>query len=200
MQRSPELEAMLAADEAAVERQACAAKAVPRQVLPLLLGGAALAYVVVFAPEKRLPDKRREATKSSPRRPSVRRHFCARIRSSRTSDPEPVIKLPDPPLRRRRRNPRDDRIRCSASARSRRGEGEIPSQPEKMEEFPKRFLSKQVVVDSAKARIVAKGPSSGRPEGAPTSPGKIATASSWRPRLRSATDRPKPGKSTASMR
>ncbi|MBY3101283.1 TrbI/VirB10 family protein [Rhizobium laguerreae] len=149
MQRSPELEAMLTSDETAVRDS----RARRRQFLgsaALLLGGAALAYVVVFSPTRRLPESVKgdeEFTTTTFRPPSFLRDNQKPPEQSQA----PVIKLPDPPPDPPKPAPPDTTT------------FDVPPppgvvvatpqqqlQPEKPEEFPKRFLSKQIVVDSAK--------------------------------------------------
>ncbi|PSH55609.1 type IV secretion system protein VirB10 [Phyllobacterium sophorae] len=170
MQRSPELEALLSADEAAVSDR----RARRKQFLAgaaLVVGGAALAYVVVLAPDKRLPDKEErdeEFTTTTFRPPS----FLRDDQDQPHDDPEPVIKLPDPPPEEKKEEPSQaTQFDVPPPPGVAEVEGEIPSQPEKMEEFPKRFLSKQVVFDSAGANS-GQGTLSAGQEGAPTVAGE----------------------------
>ncbi|URK89459.1 type IV secretion system protein VirB10 (plasmid) [Rhizobium sp. RCAM05350] len=171
MQRSPELEAMLAGDETAVKDK----RARRKQVLgtaALFLGGAALAYIVVFAPEKRLPESVKgdeEFTTTTFRPPS----FLRDDQKPPENQPDPVIKLPDPP-------PEDNKEEASDTTEFDvppppgvvEVSGETPAQPETVEEFPKRFLSKQVVVDSTKADDSQGTLASGDGEGGPTVAGE----------------------------
>lgn len=149
MQRSPELEAMLSGDEAAVRDR----RARRKQFLAgaaLILGGAALAYVVVFAPGKRPPDNERsdeEFTTTTFRPPS----FLRDDQKQPDKEPEPVIKLPEPPPGEKKEEPSEaTQFDVPPPPGVVEVREETPSQPEKVEGFPKRFLSKQVVIDSAK--------------------------------------------------
>jgi type IV secretion system protein VirB10 len=150
MQRSPELEAMLAADEVDIRDR----RARRKQLLggtALLLGGAALAYVVVFAPEQRRPESVRgdeEFTTTTFRPPS----FLREGEKEPEREPEPIIKLPDPPVEERKEEPSDTtKFDVPAPPGIVETKNEPLVEPEKVEEFPKRFLSKQVVIDSTKA-------------------------------------------------
>ncbi|WP_411196278.1 type IV secretion system protein VirB10 [Rhizobium sp.] len=149
MQRSPELEAMLAGDEVDVRDK----RARRKQLLggaALLFGGAALAYVVVFAPEQRRPESVRgdeEFTTTTFRPPS----FLREGEKEPEKDPEPIIKLPDPPVEEEKEEPSNTtKFEVPAPPGIVETNEEPAIQPEKVEEFPKRFLSKQVVIDSTK--------------------------------------------------
>jgi type IV secretion system protein VirB10 len=117
----------------------------------LLFGGAALAYVVVFAPEQRRPESVRgdeEFTTTTFRPPS----FLREGEKQPEKDPEPIIKLPDPPVEESKKEPSDTtKFDVPAPPGIVETNNEPVFQPEKVEEFPKRFLSKQVVIDAAKA-------------------------------------------------
>ena len=66
-------------------------------------------------------------------------------------EPEPIIKLPDPPIEEKREEPSDTtKFDVPAPPGVMETNGEPSIKPEKVEEFPKRFLSKQVVIDSTK--------------------------------------------------
>jgi type IV secretion system protein VirB10 len=150
MQRSPELEAMLSGDDAVVRDR----RARRKQLLggaAVILGGAALAYVMVFAPNNRLPDNERgdeEFTTTTFRPPS----FLRDDQKQPDKEPEPVIKLPDPAPEEKMEDPSEvTQFDVPPPPGVVEVGGKSPSQPEKVEEFPKRFLSKQVVIDSAKA-------------------------------------------------
>ena len=149
MQRSPELEAMLAGDEVDVRDK----RARRKQLLggaALLFGGAALAYVVVFAPEQRRPESVRgdeEFTTTTFRPPS----FLREGEKQPEKDPEPIIKLPDPPVEEKKEDSDTTKFDVPAPPGIVETNEEPVVQPEKVEEFPKRFLSKQVVIDSTKA-------------------------------------------------
>lgn len=149
MQRSPELEAMLVGDEVDVRDK----RARRKQLLggtALLLGGASLAYVVVFAPEQRRPESVRgdeEFTTTTFRPPS----FLREGEKQPEKDPEPIIKLPDPPVEEEKEQPSDTtKFEVPAPPGTAETIEETATAPEKIEEFPKRFLSKQVVIDSTK--------------------------------------------------
>ncbi|MBB3236991.1 type IV secretion system protein VirB10 [Phyllobacterium endophyticum] len=149
MQRSPELEAMLADDKIDVRDK----RARRKQLLggtALLLGGAALAYVVVFAPEQHRPESVRgdeEFSTTTFRPPS----FLREGEKQPEKKPEPIIKLPDPPVAEKKEEPSDTtEFEVPAPPGIAETIDETASQPEKIEEFPKRFLSKQVLIDSSK--------------------------------------------------
>jgi type IV secretion system protein VirB10 len=170
MQRSPELEAMLAGDEIDVRDK----RARRKQLLggaALLFGGAALAYVVVFAPEQRRAESVRgdeEFTTTTFRPPS----FLREGEKQPEKDPEPIIKLPDPPVEEEKAEPSNTtKFEVPAPPGIVETNEEPVVQPEKVEQFPKRFLSKQVVIDSTKAdgRDTL---SAGSTEGAPTVAGE----------------------------
>jgi type IV secretion system protein VirB10 len=165
MQRSPELEAMLAGDEVDVRDK----RARRKQLLGgavLLFGGAALAYVVVFAPEQHRPESVRgdeEFTTTTFRPPS----FIREGEKQQEKDPEPIIKLPDPPVEEEKGEPSDTtKFEVPAPPGIAETNEEPVVQPEKVEEFPKRFLSRQVVIDSTKADgrdTLSAGSTEGRP-------------------------------------
>ncbi|SDN95553.1 type IV secretion system protein VirB10 [Ensifer sp. YR511] len=151
MNRSPELEAMISADEAEVQDKRARRKQVIGSAA-LLLGGAALAYVVVFVPQERPQDITQgdeEFTTTTFRPPS----FLRTDEKPPEKQPDPVIKLPDPPPDETEDRPSDTtQFVVPPPPGIIEIEGETPQQqPDKVEEFPKRFLSKQIVVDSANA-------------------------------------------------
>ncbi|NTB87666.1 type IV secretion system protein VirB10 [Agrobacterium tumefaciens] len=170
MQRSPELEAMLAGDEVDIRDK----RARRKQLLggaALLIGGAALAYFVVFAPEQRRTESVRgdeEFTTTTFRPPS----FLREGEKQPEKEPEPIIKLPDPPVEEKKEAPSDTtRFDVPAPPGIVGTNNEPLAEPEKVEEFPKRFLSKQVVIDSTKAD--GRGSlASGSNEGGPTVAGE----------------------------
>ncbi|CAN7608470.1 type IV secretion system protein VirB10 [Pararhizobium sp. LjRoot235] len=182
MQRSPELEAMLAGDETAVEDTRARRKQFVGSAA-LVLGGAALAYIVVFAPEKRLPESVKgdeEFTTTTFRPPS----FLRDDQKQPEREPDPVITLPDPPPEEKKEEPADTtEFDVPPPPGVVAVEDETPVQPVKAEEFPKRFLSKQVVVDTAKADNGQGSLTSGNDEGRPIVAGEdrnskfLATAS-----------------------
>ncbi len=178
MTRSPELEAMLDADEIEVRDR----RARRKQLLggaALLFGGAALAYVVVFAPQKRPQDALKgdeEFSTTTFRPPS----FLREEQKPEQKPSDNIIQLPDPPAEKK-----DERADTT--------QFEVPppavtvQQPEAqktpVEAFPKRFLSKQIVVDSAKADARDQSLTGNSTDGAPTVAGEdrnskfLATAS-----------------------
>ncbi|CAN7571605.1 type IV secretion system protein VirB10 [Pararhizobium sp. LjRoot255] len=182
MQRSPELEAMLAGDETAVEDTRARRKQFVGSAA-LVLVGAALAYIVVFAPDKRLPESVKgdeEFTTTTFRPPS----FLRDDQKQPEREPEPVITLPDPPLEEKKEEPADTtEFDVPPPPGVVEVEDETPVQPVEAEEFPRRFLSKQVVVDTAKADNGQGSLTSGNGEGRPIVAGEdrnskfLATAS-----------------------
>jgi type IV secretion system protein VirB10 len=165
MQRSPELEAMLAGDEVDVRDR----RARRRQLLgatALLLGGAALAYVVVFAPGERKAESLagdEEFTTTTFRPPS----FLRDGEKEPTRQAQPIIKLLDPPVEVKQEKPSDTTtFEVPPPPGIVETSNELPAHPRNVEELPKRFLSKQVVIDTAKADgrgALAAGSSEGSP-------------------------------------
>ncbi|KQY21580.1 type IV secretion system protein VirB10 [Rhizobium sp. Root482] len=151
MQRSPELEAMLAGDEALVKDE----RARRKQLLGgtvLIVGAVAFAYVVVFSPQERAPENMgadEEFTTTTFRPPSFLRSDDKRPEKA----PDPVITLPDPPAK-----DENDEVPDTTQF-------EVPPPPEIVDDagatfpvpaeqtdaFPTRFLSKQVVIDTGNA-------------------------------------------------
>lgn len=181
MKRSPELEAMIAADATEVEDK----RARRKQFLgsaALLLGGAALAYAVVFAPQKRPQDVAKgdeEFSTTSFRPPS----FLRDSDKPPEKPSEPVIKLPDPPPPAKPVLSDTTQFQVPPPPGVADMNDDQPTEPEaKPEEFPKRFLSKQIIVDSTKADS-ANGSLGSSADGAPTVAGEdrnskfLATAS-----------------------
>lgn len=179
MKRSPELEAMLEADQSEVRD-----KRVKRKQLiggaAFLFVGAVLAYILVLAPKRPPQDVLQgdeEFTTTTFRPPSFLRQ-----------DPEPemtpddqVIKLPEPPEEKKEET-------------SDTTEFDVPPPPvgvvtteqqtqQPAEEFPKRYLSKQIIVDSAKSDRGDNALNGANGEGSPTVAGEdrnskfLATAS-----------------------
>lgn len=166
MQRSPELEAMLAGDEAVVKDK----RAQRKQLLggaALLLGGAALVYVVVLVPEQDRPESIKgdeEFTTTTFRPPSFLRDGDRQPEK----DPEPIIKLPDPPAEEQRAKTSDTtNFEVPAPPGIVEANAETPPEPEKVEEFPKRFLSTQVVIDATSTDNGRDTLGTGSPEGGP---------------------------------
>jgi type IV secretion system protein VirB10 len=171
MQRSPELEAMLAGDEVDVGDK----RARRKQLLggaALLLAGAALAYVVVSAPEQHRPESvggDEEFTTTTFRPPS----FLREGEKQPEKETEPIIKLPDPPIEEKREEPSDTtKFDVPAPPGAAETIDETATKPEKIEEFPKRFLSKQVVIDSNKGENGRDTLGASSTEGGPTVAGE----------------------------
>lgn len=189
MRRSPELEAMLASDETAVKDKRARRKQFVGSAA-LLFGGAALAYVTVLAPQKRPQDLRQgdeEFTTTTFRPPSFLRDGDKPV--DKQSDP--VIKLPGPPPEEKKEEPSDTtQFDVPPPPGVVEAGGETQEQPpQKVDEFPKRFLSKQIVVDSAKDDNGQGSLGAGSGEGGPTVAGEdrnskfLATASAIGDRL-----------------
>ncbi|WP_431323421.1 type IV secretion system protein VirB10 [Rhizobium sp. YTU87027] len=176
MQRSPELEAMLAADETEVGDKRARQKRL-LGAAALLLGAVALAYVVVFAPEKTVHDVLQgdeEFATTTFRPPS----FLREEQKPEPKSADTIIQIPEPPP-------------AQPEAPSDTTEFNVPPPPDivepaasakpEPETFPDRFRSKQLVVDSAKDRRDAASLNS--TSGSPTVAGEdrnskfLATAS-----------------------
>ncbi|WP_105404736.1 type IV secretion system protein VirB10 [Neorhizobium sp. T7_12] len=174
MQRSPELQAMLAADQTVVRDT----RARRKQLLggaALLLGGAGLAYVAVFMPQRNTSDALtgdEEFSTTTFRPPSFLREEL------RPEPKEPdVIQIPEPPPEK-------------SAEKSDTTEFNVPPPPmiaapaePAPEPFPERYRSKQIVVDSAKTGSDDGSPTGNSPDGGPTVAGEdhaskfLATAS-----------------------
>ncbi len=104
----------------------------------------------MFAPEQHRPESAggdEEFTTTTFRPPS----FLRDGEKEPEKEPEPIIKLPDPPIEEEREEPSDTtKFDVPAPPGVIETNGEPSIEPEKVEEFPKRFLSKQVVIDSTK--------------------------------------------------
>lgn len=167
MNRSPELEAMLAGDEIEVRDR----RAKRNQLLggaAFLLGGAVLAYLVVFAPQKQRQDVMHgdeEFSTTTFRPPSF-------LRDDQKPEQRPadnIIELPEPP-KAKKEEPSDTT------------EFDVPPPPmavqtveekqQPAEAFPKRYLSKQIIVDSAKAEAGNGSLAGSSSEGGPTVAGE----------------------------
>jgi len=149
MQRSAELEAMLAGDEAVVRDKRTKGK----QLLgaaALIFGGSVLVYVVAFPPKQHGPESIRgdeEFTTTTFRPPS----FLRDLDKQPEKDPEPIIKLPDPPAEEEKEEaPDTTKFDVPAPPGIVETNEETPVHPETVDEFPKRFLSTQVVIDTTK--------------------------------------------------
>ncbi len=177
MQRSPELEAMLAGDEAAVRDS----RARRKQLLgatALLLGGAALVYVVFFGPQKPARDMLQgdeEFSTTTFRPPSF-------LRPEPQPDPKPadnIIQLPEPPPEQPEA---PDTTEFAVPPPPAIAAATPATEPEP-EKFPERFRSKQIVVDSAKDSSDGSSLSESNAAGGPTVAGEdrnskfLATAS-----------------------
>jgi type IV secretion system protein VirB10 len=152
MERSPELEAMLASDDAEVKDNQARRKQVIGAAA-LLLGGAALAYAVVFASPGRQPDPSQsdeEFSTTTYRPPS----FLRKTDKPAEQQDHQVIKLPDPPQEARQEEPaHTTQFDVPPPPEGARLENDPAADGvEKVEDFPKRFLSKQIVVDATKAK------------------------------------------------
>ncbi|PWE53686.1 conjugal transfer protein TrbI [Metarhizobium album] len=166
MKRSPELDAMLAADDTDIRDR----RARRSQLLggaALLLGGAALAYLVVFAPQRQAKDALQgdeEFTTTTFRPPSFLRDTPQVEEKPKTE----VIEIPTPP-------------ESKPEEKSDTTQFDVPPPPiavetaekteKSVEEFPKRFLSKQVVVDATTPEA-GNGAASGNPDSGATVAGE----------------------------
>jgi len=175
MNRSPELEAMLAADETAVSDK----RARRKQFLggaALVFGGAALAYVVFFASSKPARDIVKgdeEFSTTTFRPPSF-------LREDEKPAPKPadnIIQLPEPPAE----EPSPDTTEFAVPPPPVISPPPQAAEPEP-EAFPQRFKSKQIVVDTGKGNNAGSLSENGS-EAAPTVAGEdhnskfLATAS-----------------------
>ncbi|TDW28139.1 type IV secretion system protein VirB10 [Rhizobium azibense] len=179
MKRSPELEAMLEADQSEVRDQRVKRKQVLGGAV-ILLVGAALAYVLVFAPKKPGQDVLQgdEEFSTTTFRPPT---FLRQEPEPDQKSDDQVIQLPEPP-QEKKEDPSDttefDVPPPPIVVEKTEQQGEQPA-----EEFPKRYLSKQIIVDSAKADSGDFALNGANAEGAPTVAGEdrnskfLATAS-----------------------
>jgi type IV secretion system protein VirB10 len=146
MKRSPELQAMLAADDSEVRDRS----ARRRQWLTgaaLILGGAALAYIVILVPQKKSGDalnSDEEFSTTTFRPPS----FLRDNEKPKEKPADNIIHLPDPQPEKKP----DETDTTAFNVPPPPPAVELPPAPEKpAEPFPKRYLSKQIIVDSDKA-------------------------------------------------
>lgn len=143
MQRSPELEAMLAADQTDIRDM----RARRKQYLggaALLFGGAALAYVVVFAPDRQRPDvlqSDEEFSTTTFRPPS----FLRDEPNAEPKPPENIIRIPEPPPEKPPE--KSDTTEFNVPPPPMIASPAEPEQPPEVE-FPERYRSKQIVSDS----------------------------------------------------
>jgi len=155
MQRSPELEAMLAADEIEVGEK----RARRKQLLggaAVLLGAAALVYVLAFTPQKTARDILQgdeEFATTTFRPPSF-------LREEQKPEPKPadnIIQIPDPPPDQPEAPP--DTTEFNVPPPPDIVEPAATANPEP-EAFPERYRSKQLVVDSTKIKSDTASPNS----------------------------------------
>nr|WP_250811989.1 type IV secretion system protein VirB10 [Neorhizobium tomejilense] len=144
MQRSPELQAMLAADQTEV-RDMRARRKRSLGGAALLLGGAALAYVAVFMPQRKPSDALTGDEEFSPttfRPPS----FLREQPKPEPKEPD-VIQIPEPPPEKPVEKSDTTEFNVPPPPVV-----AMPAEPEKPppEQFPERYRSRQIVVDSAK--------------------------------------------------
>lgn len=150
MKRAPELDAMLSGDEAAVRD-----RSVRRNQLLggafLLLGGAVAAYFVLASAQDRprdMMDGDEEFTTTTFRPPSF-------VREGEEPPPEPetpVIKLPEPPPPAP--EPESDTTPFNVPPPPSVVVADPvvpPAEERKVEEFPERYKSKQIVIDAVKS-------------------------------------------------
>lgn len=148
MKRAPELDAMLSGDEAAVRD-----RSVRRNQLLggafLLIGGAVAAYFVLASAQDQprdMIDGDEEFTTTTFRPPSFVRE------GEKPPEPEtPVIKLPEPPPPPPK--PESDTTPFDVPPPPSVVVAEpvaSPAEEPKVEEFPERYKSKQIVIDAAK--------------------------------------------------
>lgn len=150
MRRAPELDAMLSGDEAAVRDQGVRRNQLLGGAF-LLLAGAVAAYFVMTAGQDRardMLDGDEEFTTTTFRPPSF-------VRDGEEPPPEPetpVIRLPDPPPPEP--EPQSDTTQFDVppppSVVVTDPVAPLPEEPP-VEEFPERYKSKQIVLDSARS-------------------------------------------------
>lgn len=179
MKRSPELEAMLEADQSEVRD-----KRVKRKQLiggaAFLFVGAVLAYILVLAPKKPPQDVLQgdeEFTTTTFRPPSFLRQEAE---PEKTPDDQ-VIQLPEPPEEKKEETSDTTEFDVPPPPIAIETTEQRTEQP--AEEFPKRYLSKQIIVDSAKSDNGDNTLNGANGEGSPTVAGEdrnskfLATAS-----------------------
>jgi type IV secretion system protein VirB10 len=178
MKRSPELEAMLEADQSGVRDQRAQRKRLAGGALILLIG-TVLAYLFVLAPKKPAQDVLQgdeEFSTTTFRPPSFLRN-----ESPEEKPADNVIQLPEPP--EEKKDEPSDTTEFDVPAPPVAVET-VDGQPERpADAFPKRYLSKQIIVDSTKADSSQSSLNGGSTDGAPTVAGEdrsskfLATAS-----------------------
>ncbi|QYA17510.1 type IV secretion system protein VirB10 [Rhizobium sp. AB2/73] len=179
MNRSPELEAMLEADQSEVRDRRARRKQLFGGAVFVLIG-TVLAYLFVFAPKKPPQDALRgdeEFSTTTFRPPS----FLRDDQKPAEKPADNIIQLPEPP-EEKKEEPADTT------------EFDVPAPPvtvetadkpaeKPVEEFPKRYLSKQIIVDSTKADSTDNSLNGGTAGDTPTVAGEdrnskfLATAS-----------------------
>jgi type IV secretion system protein VirB10 len=178
MKRSPELEAMLNADQSEVRDRRAQRKQLFGGAIFLLIG-IVLAYLFVFAPKKPPQDALRgdeEFSTTTFRPPS----FLRPDQKPEENPDDNVIQLPEPPEEKKEETADTTEFDVPPPPVT-VGSTEQKQQP--AEEFPKRYLSKQIIVDSAKADSSANGLNGANAVGSPTVAGEdrnskfLATAS-----------------------
>lgn len=149
MRRAPELDAMLSGDEAAVRDNGVRRNQLLGGAF-LLLAGAVAAYFVLTAGQDRprdMLDGDEEFTTTTFRPPSF-----VRDGEEPTPEPEtPIIKLPEPPPPEP--EPQSDTTQFDVPPPPSVVVTDPvvpPAEAPKIEEFPERYKSKQIVLDSAK--------------------------------------------------
>lgn len=179
MKRSPELEAMLEADQSEVRDQRAQRKQLAGGAVILLIG-AALAYLFVLAPQKPPQDVLQgdeEFSTTTFRPPSL-------LRPEQEPEQKPaddVIQLPEPPEEKQEEPADTTKFDVPPPPIAVETTAQQTEQP--AEEFPKRYLSKQIIVDSAKADSSENGLNGANTDGSPTVAGEdrnskfLATAS-----------------------
>lgn len=149
MRRAPELDAMLSGDEAAVRDNGVRRNQLLGGAF-LLLAGAVAGYFVLTAGQDRprdMLDGDEEFTTTTFRPPSF-------VRDGEESPPEPetpIIKLPEPPPPEP--EPQSDTTQFDVPPPPSvvvTDPAVPPAEAPKIEEFPERYKSKQIVLDSAK--------------------------------------------------
>jgi len=145
MQRSPELEAMLAADDAEVRDRRGRRKQLFGGTA-LFLGGAALAYAFVLLPQKQAQKALQgdeEFSTTTFRPPS----FLREERKDATPEPaDNIIRIPEPP--QEQPAPPSDVTEFEVPPPPTANTAVAPAAEEEL--FPQRYLSKQIVVDNAR--------------------------------------------------
>ncbi|MGV1760541.1 type IV secretion system protein VirB10 [Rhizobium sp. A22-96] len=162
MKRSPELEAMLTADQVEVRDYRAKGKRLLSFTL-LLLGGGALIGFVALRPERHVQDTLHgdeEFSTTTFRPPS----FLRDAPKSTPKTADNIIKIPDPPKEKKEQTFDTTSFEVPPPP----GPGQVAEvkQPP-VEMFPKRYLSKQIVVDSSKTDAGSGSLTAGDPGNGP---------------------------------